>query len=78
MTKLCPRCKLPTLYDEEVMNCLSHDGKTYICQMCGKIESLRRISPSSAYGLKLSQRQAQAAMYGLDKDRNPNLPKVNE
>lgn len=73
--KLCPRCKLPTLEEEEVLNCLSHDGKTYICRMCGQIESFEKLCPSRAYGLKIGQRRAQAALYGLDENRNPKLPK---
>lgn len=37
--KKCPKCKKRTLNDEEAMNCLSReDGKTYICQSCGKKE----------------------------------------
>ena len=74
--KNCPRCHLPELEDEEVLNALSHDGKTYICSTCGKIESLEKLGQEGiAYGLRLGQRRAQAALYGLDENREPKLPK---
>jgi len=72
--KLCPRCKLE-MEDDDALNAISHDGKTVICSICGQIESLEAFDPARAYGLKMAQRQAQAAKYGLDKDRNPKLPK---
>jgi hypothetical protein len=73
--KICPRCKLPELQDNDALNALSHDGKTYVCSTCGQIESLEKFDPARAYGLKLGQRRAQAALYGLDKKHNPKLPK---
>jgi hypothetical protein len=73
--KLCPRCKLATLEDNDALNAVSHDGKTIVCATCGLIESLEKFDPARAEGLKLGQRRAQAAMYGLDKKRNPKLPK---
>jgi hypothetical protein len=78
MTKICPRCFLPTLADNEVLNSLSHDGKTYVCSQCGQIESLERLDPMRAQFLKLGQKRAQAGLYGLDKNRNPKLPSVNQ
>jgi len=74
MQKICPKCYLPSLNDDNVFNALSHDGKTYICSDCGQIQSLEKLDPMRAEGLKLGQRQAQVALYGLDKDHNPNLP----
>ena len=39
--KECPRCHRETMEDEEVLNSLSRrDNKTYICNDCGKEESL--------------------------------------
>jgi hypothetical protein len=73
--RLCPRCKLP-MNKDDVLNALSHDGKTVICSTCGQIESLEKLDPMRAHYLKVGQRRAQAGMYGLDKDGNPNLPKV--
>lgn len=61
---------------DDVMNSMSHDGKTVICSQCGQIESLQTLSPDTVYGLKLGQRRAQAGMWGLDKNRDPKLPKI--
>lgn len=74
-SRLCPWCKLPALEDDPALNAVSHDGKTEICSMCGQIESLERFDPMRAEGLRLGQRRAQAALYGLDKNRNPKLPR---
>jgi len=39
--KQCPRCKKLKMEDEQILNSLSHrDGKTYICNDCGEVESL--------------------------------------
>jgi len=39
--KECPRCKRNCLYEEDVMNSISHlDNKTMICSECGKHEGL--------------------------------------
>jgi len=73
-TKLCPRCYLP-MPSDDAFNALSHNGKTVICSMCGQIESLEKFDPLRAYYLKIGQKRAQAALYGLDKNRNPKLPK---
>lgn len=73
--RLCPRCFLQ-MAEEDVLNSLSHDGKTIVCSQCGHIESMSKLSPDSVYGLKLGQRRAQAAMWGLNKNRDPNLPKI--
>ncbi len=74
MLKLCPRCKLP-MEEDDVLNALSHDGKTMICSMCGQIESLQTLDSGRAEGLLIAQKRVQAAYYGLDKNRNPKLPK---
>lgn len=77
--KNCPRCHLPELEDDDVLNALSHDGKTYVCSTCGKIESFEKLGlDAKAYGLKLAQRRSQAALYGLDENRNPKLPKEGD
>ena len=76
-SKLCPRCYLP-MPSEDVLNCLSHDGKTVICSTCGQIESLEKLYPARAEGLRIGQIRAQAAIYGLDKNGNPKLPKKKE
>ena len=73
--KRCPRCKMDTMEDDDVLNALSHDGKTYICSTCGRIESLERFRPDLAEGLKIAQRRAQAAIFGIDEKGNPKLPK---
>lgn len=72
--RLCPRCFLP-MPDEDVLCSLSHDGKTVICSTCGQIESFEQVDYAKAEGLRMGQRHAQAALYGLDKNRNPKLPK---
>ena len=74
LIKLCPRCKLP-MEDDDVLNALSHDGKTVICSMCGQIESYKTLCPMRAEGLLIAQKRVQAAYYGLDKKGNPKLPK---
>jgi len=61
--------------EDSALNAVSHDGKTEICSMCGQIESLEKIAPDRAYGLKVSQKRMQAAKYGLDEKGNPKLPK---
>jgi len=71
--RLCPRCKLP-MPNSDVLNAISHDGKTIICTTCGQIESLEKFAPERAEGLRIAQKRAQAAMYGLDKDGEPKLP----
>lgn len=39
--KLCPRCHLVTMRDEDEANALSRrDNKTYICNDCGEEEAL--------------------------------------
>ena len=72
--KNCPRCHLPEMNEDDTLNALSHDGKTYICTTCGQIESLERFSPDRAEGLRIGQRRTQAALYGLDEKGNPKLP----
>lgn len=74
MTRLCPRCFLE-MPNEDVLCSLSHDAKTVICTTCGQIESLERFAPDLAEGLRIGQKRTQAAMYGLDEDGNPKLPK---
>jgi hypothetical protein len=72
--RICPRCFLP-MNKDDVMNSLSHDNKIYICNQCGQIESMKGIlGPDSVYGLELGQRRIQAALYGLNKNRDPNTP----
>ena len=78
--KICPKCFLPaptsSINENDVMNSLSHDGKTYICSQCGQIESMGGIYGEAAvYGQILGQRRAQAALYGLIKGE-PNVPRV--
>lgn len=73
MTKLCPRCRLE-MKDDPVLNAVSHDGKTEICSLCGLIESLEKLAPDRAYGLKVGQKRMQAAIYGLDEKGEPKLP----
>ena len=74
--RLCPRCFLP-MNPDDVMNSLSHDSKSIICNDCGKMESMRGIcGTESVYGLEIGQRRAQAAMWGLNKKRDPDLPKI--
>lgn len=64
---------------DEVLNALSHDGKTVICSTCGRIESLERMGAmGQAEGLKIGQRRTQAAIYGLDKDGKPKLPSLKK
>jgi len=64
---------------DDALNALSHDGKTIICTTCGQIESLEKLGAhAQAYGLKINQRRIQAAIYGLDKNGNPKLPKLKE
>jgi len=46
-----------------------------ICSTCGQIESLETLDPMRAHYLKVGLRRAQAAMYGLDENGNPKLPK---
>ena len=39
--KICPRCRVGHLHEDEVMNCLSRrDNKTYICERCGQQEAM--------------------------------------
>ena len=71
----CPRCKLLTLQDNLALNVLSLDGKTQICTTCGQIESFEKFAPDRAEGLKIGLRRTQAAVFGLDKNGNPKLPK---
>ncbi len=71
--KLCPHCKVFDIQDDDGLNALSHDGKSYICNQCAQIESLEPMG--MAEGLKIAIRRAQAAKYGLDKDHNPKVPK---
>jgi len=71
----CPRCKLFTLQDNPALNALSLDGKTQICNTCAQIETLEKTAPCIAEGLKIGLRRTQAAVFGLDKDGNPKLPK---
>ena len=71
----CPRCKLLTLQDNSVLNALSHDGKTQICNVCAQIESFEKTAPHLAEELKVGLRRIQAAVFGLDKNGNPKLPK---
>ena len=73
--KKCPRCKIVDINDDDALNALSHDGKTYVCSTCGQIESLERLDPVRAEGLKVGLRRAQAAVFGLDKNNNPKIPK---
>jgi hypothetical protein len=62
--------------DDDVLNALSHDGKTVICTTCGQIESYEAMGLfDMVYGLKTGQRRSQAALYGLDEKGNPKLPK---
>lgn len=49
-----------------------------ICTECGRIESLEALNPDMAYGLKVGIRRAQAALYGLDENGDPKLPKDKE
>jgi len=72
--RLCPRCFVNVLEKDDALNALSHDGKTVICSQCGQIESFEKLDPDRAYGLKIGLRRAQAALYGLDENRNPKLP----
>ena len=72
--RLCPRCFLP-MPDPDVLCARSHDGKTVICSMCGEIESFEKFDFARAEGLKIAQRRAQAALYGLDEHGDPKLPK---
>ena len=72
--KLCPKCKLP-MEQDDVLNALSHNGKTVICSICGQIESFEKFDSARAEGLKIGQRRAQAAIYGLDQNGNPKVPK---
>ena len=38
--KICPRCKVNVLDENEVMNSLSRqDNETYICNDCGDVEA---------------------------------------
>lgn len=76
--KLCPRCKLPALHEDNALNALSHDGKTMICTTCGQIESYEKSAPHLAEGLKVGQRRSQAALYGLDESGNPKLPSLKK
>ena len=71
----CPRCKLMTLNDNPALNAVSLDGKTQICTTCGQIESLEKFAPDRAEGLKIGLRRTQAAVFGIDKNGNPKLPK---
>lgn len=73
--KKCPKCKIGDMNDDDALNALSHDGTTYVCSTCGQIESLERLDPLRAEGLKIGLRRAQAAIFGLDKNNNPKLPK---
>ncbi|MCJ7631752.1 hypothetical protein MUP77_05060 [Candidatus Bathyarchaeota archaeon] len=74
MVKLCPRCKLG-MSDDKALNALSHDGKNEVCSICGQIESLEGLGLfGQAEGLRVSQQQAQAAHYGLDKNGKPKTP----
>ena len=74
--KTCPRCKLPALEVDNALNALSHDGKEYICSVCGQIEGFESIGAVHfAEGLKVGQRRAQAALYGLDEKGNPKIPR---
>ena len=75
--KLCPRCKLPKLHEDDALDARSHDGKTVICTLCGQIESYEKFAPHLAQGLKVGQRREQAARYGLDEHGNPKLPRGN-
>lgn len=44
--KQCPCCDKNSLEDEDVMNSISHiDNRTYICNDCGKKESLLNLCP---------------------------------
>ncbi len=73
--KLCPRCKLE-MNEDSALNARSHKGNIEICSLCCQIEGLEALGISDrAYGLKVCQRQAQAAKYGLDKHGHPKLPK---
>jgi len=72
--RLCPRCFLP-MPSSDVLCARSHNGKTIICSTCGQIESLEKLAPGHAEGLIIAQRRAQAARYGLNKNRDPKLPK---
>jgi len=72
--RLCPRCFLP-MPDDDVLCAQSHDGKMVICSICGQIESFEKFDFARAEGLKMGQRHAQAARYGLDEHGNPKLPK---
>lgn len=39
--KMCPRCGFKKMHDEEILNSLSRrDGKTYICNDCGREEAM--------------------------------------
>jgi rubrerythrin len=39
--KICPRCNVNELHEEDVMNSLSRrDNKTYICSECGVAEAM--------------------------------------
>jgi hypothetical protein len=76
--KICPKCFLPQLLDEEVLNSLSHDGKNYICPHCGQIESLEKLDPLRAHYLKVGMKRAQAAQYGLDGFGEPKLPRCED
>ena len=71
---ICPKCKL-MMSEDDALNAVSLDGKTIICSICGQTESLEKVAPDLAYGLKIGLRRAQAAVYGLDKHGDPKLPK---
>jgi hypothetical protein len=73
--KLCQRCKVFPLDYNPAMNAVSHDGKTMICTNCGQIESFEKLDPVRAEGLKVGLRRTQAALYGLDENGDPKLPK---
>jgi hypothetical protein len=76
--KTCPRCFLPQLQDEEVLNSLAHDGSGYICIQCGQIESLTTLDPFRAHYLKVGLKRAQAGLYGLNEFGDPNLPRCKD
>lgn len=76
--RICPKCFLPAptapIFEDDVMNSLSHNIEVYICGQCGQMESMAGIYGEAAvYGMKLGQERAQAALYGLVKGR-PNTP----
>ena len=74
MARLCPKCKLP-MSDNPALNARSHKEDKEICSECGMIEGYEAMGLSDrAYGLKVAQLRAQAAMYGLDEHGNPRLP----